>query len=57
MAAAQARPPPTGAACYHCGAPDVAIDWYNAFKLLVCSQCFRKYERLMSKVCLLSALP
>lgn len=42
--------PPTGpACCSYCGAPDIVLDWAQRFKLLVCTPCFRKHERLVSK--------
>lgn len=50
-AAAASQPtPPTGpACCSYCGAPDIVLDWAQRFKLLVCTPCFRKNERLVSK--------
>lgn len=42
--------PTTAAACCHCGAPDTVVEWHERFKLLVCSPCFRRQEKLISKV-------
>lgn len=48
--AAAAASQPTGpACCSYCGAPDIVLDWAQRFKLLVCTPCFRKNERLVSK--------
>jgi hypothetical protein len=44
-----AAPPPASSCCQHCGAPDILLDIYENFCLLVCSSCFRRHENYISK--------